>query len=278
MLLDVTNFLKVVDRILPPGTAMKGDPTGLQVYNGNSEITNILVGLEATDDFVDEAIARDCNFAVVFHPLIYRPLKEIHPEERVARLVSKLIRSDINLFAVHTRFDAYSDSTAKMLAGKLNLDYKGFIEPVINYEDYGYGAVCTAVKPLKTEQLAGLICERLSGPVKYCEGRAKPIEKVAIMPGSGGSFIEKAYQVGADAVITADLSYHVFHAWQGRVALFDIGHYEMEQFVNFSLGNLLKNLFPENPEKIFLSQTVTNPVRYYPENGFESKQRELLKN
>lgn len=118
---------------------------------------------------------------------------------------------------------------------------------------------------------------RLSGicnsPVRYCHGKDdNQIKRIAIVGGSGSSFIEDALKANADAFITADVSYHNFHRVEGKMALLDPGHYEMEQFVTKGLHDFLSSKIDENVN-LCISHAYTNPIRYYPDNDYTKKQK-----
>lgn len=58
----------------------------------------------------------------------------------------------------------------------------------------------------------------------------KKIKRVAVMGGSGASYMTSAMAANADVFITGDAKYHDFFAPEGRILLADIGHYESEQY------------------------------------------------
>lgn len=92
------------------------------------------------------------------------------------------------------------------------------------------------------------------------------IRRVAIVGGSGASFIDDALAANVDAFITADLKYHDFHRTEGLLTLIDAGHYEMEQFVPIGLAALVEEIAEKENEALTVmrSQTVPNPILYYP--------------
>jgi dinuclear metal center YbgI/SA1388 family protein len=98
------------------------------------------------------------------------------------------------------------------------------------------------------------------GCVKYTALREKPIQKVAVCGGSGGSLLPNAVGAGADIFITADYKYHEFFDADGKIIIADIGHYESEQFTIDLLGDLIQKEF-ENL-LVFFTKKNTNPVNY----------------
>ena len=88
----------------------------------------------------------------------------------------------------------------------------------------------------------------------------RPIQKVAVLGGSGSFAIEAAKAAGADVFITSDLKYHDFFRAENALVLADIGHYESEQHIkNILVAHLKKKI---TNFAILLSKTNTNPVKY----------------
>ena len=90
---------------------------------------------------------------------------------------------------------------------------------------------------------------------------AKPIEKIAVLGGSGSFAIELVKKCQVDAYISADFKYHDFFAADNQLLLIDIGHYESEQFTKNLIVEFLTEKFSNFV--VILSQTKTNPVNYF---------------
>lgn len=88
----------------------------------------------------------------------------------------------------------------------------------------------------------------------------KPIQKVAVLGGSGSFAINEAKAANADAFITSDLKYHDFFSAENSIVLADIGHYESEQYTKNGLVAFLTKKIPNFA--VVLSKTNTNPVKY----------------
>lgn len=265
MLLE--KLLNIIEVNLPAASAVEGDKIGLQVQAGRKKVENILVTLEVNDAVLKEAGKLKCDCIITFHPLIYNPLERITDNDRVAALSSELIRKSIALISIHTNYDAFSEGSSKNFADKLGLNIIGFLKPDDYFENTGIGVVAKSGKSMTTEELIQRIYKVCKSPIRFSGIKnLKKIEKVAIVCGSGTSFLENAISSGASAFITADITYHKFHEANGRIMLIDPGHYEMEQFVPEGISALLKKQLNKNDySAIYVSQTVTNPVRYYPD-------------
>ncbi len=271
------DLLDRLESILPAKSAMEGDRIGLQVQSGRQVISSILVTMEITDEVLEEAVNIGCDCIISFHPLIYRPLYELNEIERVGRLVTGLIKHSIACVSIHTTFDTFIEGTSKIIADRLGLAFDGFLLPDKVLPNCGMGVIATAKPPITEHDLVKLVSEKLFAPVKYTSGSKKDgIKRIAIVGGSGTSFINEALNAGVDAFITADTTYHIFHSVRGKILLIDPGHYEMEQFVSLGIAKLLKNIVDDNI-KIELSAVRSNPISYFGTN-FESQQIEYLNN
>lgn len=88
----------------------------------------------------------------------------------------------------------------------------------------------------------------------------KPIQKVAVLGGSGSFAIPAAIGQQADAFVTADLKYHDFYQAENKILLTDIGHYESERYTKDLLSAYLSEKFPNFA--VLKSEINTNPVHY----------------
>jgi dinuclear metal center YbgI/SA1388 family protein len=257
------DFHTIVQRVLPPESALPGDAIGLQVESLRGTANQVLVALELTDEVLQEAVQAAADVVLVFHPLVYRPLAAINNANRVGRLVSGLIRSDIALIVVHTTFDVHPSGTSVLLAQLLDLAVTGPLVPSTTPEHpWGIGVVATATQPnLTFNMLVERVAQVCGGTVRYSMPPSALIQRVAIVGGSGMHWIDDAIRSGADVFITADVKYHDFHAAVGRIGLLDPGHYEMEHVVPEGVITILQPHLPN--VTLTRSSVSTNPVRYH---------------
>ncbi len=126
----------------------------------------------------------------------------------------------------------------------------------------GLGAVGMLPAPMPATLWLDDLCSRLS-----CTGvRAtrhepdRPIHRVAVCGGAGRSMIADAIRAGADAFVTADLSYHDFQDHRDAIILVDAGHFETEQvFIDACRSHLVEH--PTLGGVMFHPTTITtNPI------------------
>jgi dinuclear metal center YbgI/SA1388 family protein len=136
------------------------------------------------------------------------------------------------------------------------------IYPLKNaYQEVGAGLIGELPEPisladfvqhLKNNMQLSTVKHTVSGPVK--------IKTVALCGGSGSFLINDALRKKADAFVTADLKYHEYFTAEGRLHLFDLGHYESEVFTKEIFYDLISKNFSNFA--VCFSKINTNPVRY----------------
>ncbi len=261
--MKLRSFLRIIETLLPPETAMEGDRIGLQIESEVDFVTKVLLCYEVNSNAIKEASKLNCNCIISFHPLIYNPLTRITLDNKAAKYCTEIIQNKLNLFVTHTNFDTFSEGTSKILSDRLGLTFQEFLIPDAKHHNFGMGVVSKAEKAISQIELLEKVKEVCGSPLRFCDGKEKSIESIAIVGGSGSSFISQVIKKNIDAFITADLSYHKFHEAKHKLMLIDPGHYEMEQFVPYGM----KKLFTSAPElseiEFVASKICTNPVKYY---------------
>jgi len=126
----------------------------------------------------------------------------------------------------------------------------------------GMGMLGSLEAPMAENDFLAYVRERMETKViRHSSLLGKQIVKVAVLGGSGAFAIGPAKAAGADVLITSDLKYHQFFEAGGQIVLMDIGHFESEQFTKKLLLDHLTKKIPNFA--ISLSETITNPVKYY---------------
>lgn len=114
-------FIDKIEQKYPKSLSEEWDNVGLLIGDFELEISKILVCLELNEKVVDEAVENHTDMIVSHHPLIFNPINRIVSSDYISRQIIKLIKNDINLYAMHTNFDAAADGMNDILASKLDL-------------------------------------------------------------------------------------------------------------------------------------------------------------
>ncbi|HPW90295.1 MAG TPA: Nif3-like dinuclear metal center hexameric protein [Paludibacteraceae bacterium] len=83
-----------------------------------------------------------------------------------------------------------------------------------------------------------------SDVIKHSPLLNRDIRRVALCGGSGADFIPYAKAVGADAFVTADVTYHRFFEAENNLLILDVGHFESEQYTKEIFFEQLIEKFP----------------------------------
>lgn len=97
------------------------DNVGLLVGEATTPLTGVLVTLDTLENVVDEAIDKNCNLIVSFHPIIFGGLKKITGKNYVERVVIKAIQNNIAIYAIHTALDNASQGVNAKICEVLEL-------------------------------------------------------------------------------------------------------------------------------------------------------------
>ncbi|WP_397446090.1 Nif3-like dinuclear metal center hexameric protein [Polaribacter sp. R77954] len=123
---DITNY---IEEIAPLNYAENFDNVGLLVGNYDTKVSGVLVTLDTLEKTIDEAIARDCNLIVSFHPIIFSGLKKLNGTTYVERVVLKAIKNDIAIYATHTALDNSKVGVSAKIAEVLGLNNTKILIP-----------------------------------------------------------------------------------------------------------------------------------------------------
>ncbi len=272
--MQLQEFYRQLVAILPEDTAESFDRIGIQVQSGVQEIDRLLITMEVTEAVIREAVEVGAQAILSFHPLIFPAVERIIDEDRVGRLLTQLIQHRIALIVAHTNLDAHPQGTNTFLAEQLGLEVRGPLVPHPERPDFGMGRIGVFSQPVTIFTLLDRLYQLLSSPLRFTVGDKELVRTVAIVAGSGRSFLHNAMAAGVDAFITADLKYHDFHQVNHRCTLIEAGHYEMEQFVPVILEQFVRSFAPVEELQIYRSKTLPNPVQYYP-RGETIRRRQL---
>jgi len=359
---DITNYL---EKLAPLHYAEDFDNVGLLVGNYDTEVKGVLVTLDTLESVIDEAIEKNCNLILSFHPIIFSGLKKLNGTTYVERVVLKAIKNDIAIYSIHTALDNsfkgvsfkmaeilklkntrvllpkqglikklttyvpiddaekvrtalfnagagaignYNDCSfnfegngtyrgnensnpTKGEKGRLHTEKETFISVIFEkhlqdnilktlfkthpYEEVAYDIVTTdnahqhigmgmigeLPKAMDEIKFLSLLKEKFHlKSIRHSQLLGKPIQKVAVLGGSGSFAIDAAKKDGADIYISSDFKYHEFYKAENQLILADIGHYESEQFTKNLLVDYLTKKFRNFA--IILANTNTNPINY----------------
>ncbi|AHJ29986.1 Nif3-like dinuclear metal center hexameric protein [Nodularia spumigena CS-584] len=215
-----------------PAWCESWDNCGWQIQPGVlSEKARVLVCLTPTLAVMQEAIALHANLIFAHHPLIFSPLKSLCSGEAIAEMARLAFTHNIGIYSAHTNFDQVQDGTADVLAQILDLQSATPIVPT--QAGLGYGRVGLLEPCLTLQELLAKIHTRLAPPHLIFSPTAdlqQNISRVAVLGGSGASYISAVVKTQAQVYLTSDCKFHQFQESRDRhLILIDAGHYATER-------------------------------------------------
>ena len=254
----VQQLYEAMQRIAPLELAESWDNPGLLVDCGG-EVTRVLVTLDITPEVVTEAAATHCEAFVAHHPVIFDPLKKLGPQD----VPFQLVRAGISAICMHTNLDAAAGGVNEVLAGIFGMQDP---EPFAG----GCGRV-GSIEPITVPQLARKAQQELAarcnapdaGPavqVKFAD-TGKPVQRLAVISGAGGSLFAEALAVGADCLLTGEANHH--HACDAKrlgLSLIAAGHYATEFPVTAAVAEKLRAALPG--VEVLVSTVNKDPYTY----------------
>ena len=127
--MTIREITSILEEKAPLTLAEDFDNVGLLVGDPQSEVTGVLVTLDTLEPVVQEAIDRNCNLIVSFHPILFKGLKKITGETYVERVVARAIRHGIAIYSMHTALDNVGSGVSGKMCEVLGLTQTGILIP-----------------------------------------------------------------------------------------------------------------------------------------------------
>jgi dinuclear metal center YbgI/SA1388 family protein len=131
--MKLQKIISVLEEMAPIAYAEDFDNVGLLIGDKNQEINSALICHDALESVIDEAIAKNCNLIICFHPILFSGLKKITGKNYVERSVIKAIKNDIAIYAVHTALDNHKNGVNKIFCNALGLRKTKVLIPKENF-------------------------------------------------------------------------------------------------------------------------------------------------
>ena len=127
--MTIQNLIKELNQIIPFQQAEDFDNVGLLCGNPEREITGVLICHDALESVVEEAVQKNANVILTFHPIIFSGLKSITGKNYVEKAVLKAIENKIAIIALHTALDNHYFGVNHRICRELGLDQLKILIP-----------------------------------------------------------------------------------------------------------------------------------------------------
>ncbi|SDK54117.1 Nif3-like dinuclear metal center hexameric protein [Sediminibacillus albus] len=123
------HIIELFEAWSPQKLAYDWDNVGLQVGTLSNPVNKVMVTLDVLENVVDEAIEADVNLIIAHHPLLFKSLKQINLEDPKGKVIEKLIKNNITVYAAHTNLDITRGGVSDILADKLGIKETSVLVP-----------------------------------------------------------------------------------------------------------------------------------------------------
>lgn len=214
---------------------------GLQV-EGRDRVRRVLSGVTACQALLDEAVAWGADLVLVHHGYFWKN-EPVAITGMKRRRIQTLLAREINLLAYHLPLDAHATlGNNAELGRRLDLRVEGCADGELGQGLLWLGAPSEGLTPT---QLAERVGERLSREPLLVEAPCGgEIRRVAWCTGGAQDMITAAWEAGADAFISGEISERTTHlARELGIHYLAAGHHATERYGVQALGEWLAGRF-----------------------------------
>ena len=260
-LADVTSLL---DAWYPPDTAEAWDAVGLVYGDPAAPVAKVLLAVDAALPVAQEAAAWGADLLLVHHPLFFSAVHGFAPVTPKGRTLWALAQAGCGLFTAHTNADQAVGGVSESLALVLGLtDLAPLVAgPGTPDPHVGHGRIgsvpTTTLRDFAATVAAAL--PRTGAGIRVAGELDRPVRRVALCGGAGGSFLEDVAVTDADVYVTSDLSHHTAGEFleRGGAALVDVPHWAAEWTWLPVAAKRLREAWGDSVE-VRVSEIVTDP-------------------
>jgi len=209
-------IIAVMEKHFPLSLQEEWDKCGLQIGQIETEVSKIMIALNADLQTIDEAIKNQCQMLITHHPFLLDPIVNIDQDDFMGAFIFKAIEHHIVVYSSHTALDNVAMNEWLMEALGVHDIERG--------ED-GITRIATLNQPMTMDAFLDHV--QTTYHLKHFQyaGHADMVRKVAICGGSGADFMSQFYGK-ADAYLTGDTKYrHAKNAVDHHMLLVDIHHH-----------------------------------------------------
>lgn len=238
--MKIKSILDILNNIAPLAYAEDFDNVGLLVGDLNTEITNVLVCHDAIEEVIDEAISKNCNLMVCFHPILFTGLKKITGKNYVERAVIKAIRNDIAIYAMHTALDNHQDGVNKIFCDALGLINTTILIPKQNYIQ----KLVTFVPITDAEKIKNALFSAGAGRIGNYENCSFTSQGIGTFQGNKNSnpVVGNRFEFKSIDEIKIEVTFEKHLQSKILTALFKAHLYEEVAYEIYNLENLHQNI------------------------------------
>nr|XP_036676983.1 NIF3-like protein 1 [Drosophila suzukii] len=206
----LATVVKELESFAPISWAEKWDNVGLLIEpHREKQIKRILLTNDLTEPVMSEALAKDVELIISYHPPIFKPLTRITQSNWKERVVASCLANDIALYSPHTAWDKTLGGVNDWLSKAVNriISIRP-LEPELGAPP-GTGSGRYIETNLEISHLVESLQKHIESSIHIALAVSHQpktiIQSVGICAGSGGSLLKGTK---ADLIITGEMSHH----------------------------------------------------------------------
>lgn len=262
-MIKLEKIMRYMEKIAPVNLKEDFDNVGLMVGDKSESITKVLFALDCTLEVIDEAIEVGAQLIITHHPLIFSKPKSITSDSLQGSKIIKLIKNNINVYSSHTNLDSAPGGLNETIVEVLGFESSEILEKtkVKNFENAGLGRIIRLDGEMELKDLITRVKSSLNiNTLRVVEG-SKKVKNIAVINGSGQSFLSQAVRSGADCIITGDTTYHFALDYKEMgITIIDTGHFSSEWLVFLKSMEKVKTEFKDI--EFIASTKVEDPYKF----------------
>lgn len=223
-----------INALLNVGKFRDYAPNGLQV-EGRAEVTRIVTGVTASQALLDAALEYEADAILVHHGYFWKGESPVIRGMKKRRIAT-LLQHDISLLGYHLPLDAHATlGNNAQLAAQLGICIEGVMD---ERELQGVGNVGSLAEAMSLDTFGQHVAAMLGREPLLIAAGEHPIRRIAWCTGGGQGHIQQAFESGADAYLSGEISEHTVHfARENGIHYLAAGHHATERYGIQALGN-----------------------------------------
>jgi dinuclear metal center YbgI/SA1388 family protein len=253
----------VFEELWPIEGADAWDAPGFSVSHPDL-VSKVLLAVDLNAAVINEAVHKGAQLVLTHHPFLLKGTQDVNWDSAKGSILQQAIRSGVSVYAAHTNADIVEDGVSDILAKAFGL--KDIRPLVATGEASGHGRIGVLSESMTLKDFATRVLDAIPFTARGVSVSGYPeveISTVALCAGAGDSFIQNAFESGADVYVTSDLRHHptsdaiAIPRAEAPMALIDISHWAAE---SLWLNKAAEQLGKKVPDVEFMvSEVVTDP-------------------
>jgi dinuclear metal center YbgI/SA1388 family protein len=235
----LSEIVEYLDGLLDIGGVEDASLNGLQL-EASDVVRRVGLAVDAAAATVAVAADQECDLLCVHHGLFWGAQQPLRAS--LGATVARCFSAGISVYGAHLPLDIHAEvGNNALVAAAVGAVPGGTFGP---YGGRDLGVVASYDQPIPLADLAGRLAAAGCDEQTMWAFGTDPVSTIAVITGSGCSFLDAAAATGADCFITGEPRHSAYHqARELGINCIFAGHYATETFGVRALGERLATEF-----------------------------------